>query len=61
LIHWQTKLVTSDVVAMADRLRAGKFAFVSSGAIQMPDSRLGFAKGVLVRDPDGHVMQIVEK
>lgn len=61
LIHWQTKLVTTDASAMADKLRAGRFAFVSSGLVRMPDSRLGFTNGVLVRDPDGHVMQLVEK
>ena len=61
LIHWQTKLVTTGASAMFGRLRAGKFAFVSSGLIQMPDPSLGFAKGFLVRDPDGHVMQLVEK
>jgi len=27
----------------------------------MPDGALGFKKGFLVRDPDGHVMQIVQK
>jgi len=60
LIHWQTKLVTFDANAMVGRLRAGKFGFVSSGLIQMPDSSLGFVKAFLVRDPDGHVMQLVE-
>ena len=61
LIHWQTKLVTTDASAMAARLRADKFAFVSSGLVQMPDPILGFMKGVLVRDPDGHVMELIEK
>jgi len=61
LIHWQTRLVTIDAKAMAGRLRAGRFAFVSSDVIQMPDSSLGFARGFLVRDPDGHVMQLIEE
>ncbi len=61
LIHWQTTLVTSDASAMAGRLRVGQFAFVSPGVVQMTDSTLGFARGFLVRDPDGHVMQIVER
>lgn len=61
LIHWQTKLVTTDASAMAGRLVSGRFSFVSSGVIQMLDSSLGFAKGFLVRDPDGHVMQLVER
>jgi catechol 2,3-dioxygenase-like lactoylglutathione lyase family enzyme len=61
LIHWQTKLVTTDAIAMAERLHSGRFSFVSSGVIQISDSSLGFAKGFLVRDPDGHVMQLVER
>jgi catechol 2,3-dioxygenase-like lactoylglutathione lyase family enzyme len=61
LIHWQTKLVIADANAMANKLRAGKFAFVSSGLIEMPDSSLGFAKGFLVRDPDGHVMELIQE
>ena len=61
LTHWQTKLVTTDASAMAGRLRSGRFSLVSSGVIQMPDSSLGFEKGFLVRDPDGHVMQLVER
>ena len=61
LFHWQTKLATTDASAMVGGLRDGKFDFVSPGYVQMPDSILGFAKGFLVRDPDGHVMQLVEK
>lgn len=61
LIHWQTKLVTTDASAMAGRLRLGRFSLVSSGVIQMPDSSLGFEKGFLVRDPDGHVMELIQK
>ena len=32
--------------------------FVSPGAVTLPDARLGFRKGFLVRDPDGHVMEV---
>ena len=61
LIHWQTKLVTADASAMAGKLLSGKFSLITYGVIQMPDASLGFAKGFLVRDPDGHVMQLVER
>ena len=61
LIHWQTKLVTTDANLISGRLRAGKFAFVSSSVIQMPDSSLGFAIGFLVRDPDGHAVELIER
>ena len=61
LVHWQTRLLIGDSTAASQGLRAGKAAFVSPGAIAMPDARLGFGKGFLVRDPDGHVMQLVER
>lgn len=60
LMHWQTRLTASGAGATAQALRAGKAQFVSPGVIAMPDGPLGFVKGFLVRDPDGHVMQLVE-
>jgi hypothetical protein len=34
---------------------------VSTGAVELPDGNVGFRKGVTVRDPDGHAVQIVER
>jgi catechol 2,3-dioxygenase-like lactoylglutathione lyase family enzyme len=59
VFHWQTRLVTRDAEMLAERVRAGGYRFVSPGIIAT-DGRLGFARGLLVRDPDGHVMQIVQ-
>ncbi len=61
LVHWQTRLMTANAAVAAERVRAGKFAFVSSGVVAIAEGRLGFTRGVLVRDSDGHVMQVVEK
>ncbi len=61
LVHWQTMLVTRDAHALAQSLRGGNFGFVSPGVVEIPDRKLGFGKGFLVRAPDGHVMQIIEK
>ncbi|MGH9929943.1 MAG: VOC family protein [Pyrinomonadaceae bacterium] len=61
LFHWQTTLVVQDVNKIAEGLVANDFRFVSPGAVQVNDSRLGFSKGLLVRDPDGHVIALVEK
>lgn len=60
LLHWQTKLVAQDTEVAARNLVAGKFTFVSVGVVALPDGKLGFTKGLLVQDPDGHVMQVVE-
>ncbi len=58
LWHWQTTLVVSDVDAAASALKDSA-QFVSTGVVTLPDKSLGFGKGVLVRDPDGHVALIV--
>lgn len=58
LWHWQTTVVVPDVEAAATMLRA-MAPFVSSSVVTLPDKVLGFAKGLLVRDPDGHAIQIV--
>ena len=60
LIHWQTTLVLPDAPAMADRLAAAGAAFVSPGAVRLDDPGLGIAEGFTVRDPDGHVLAIIE-
>lgn len=60
-MHWQTTLMVRDVGSMAQHVRASAFPWVSSGIMSIPENRLGFSKDVLVRDPDGHVMQLVEQ
>jgi len=63
LIHWQTSLIFNNTDGLAQRIRAAdNYEFVSSAAaVAIPETKFGFKKGFLVRDPDGHVMQIVEK
>jgi catechol 2,3-dioxygenase-like lactoylglutathione lyase family enzyme len=61
LWHWQVRLATRNGDAAVQNLRLGRAAFVSPGIIAVPDGRLGFGKGVLARDPDGHAVQLVEK
>jgi hypothetical protein len=39
----------------------GKYAFVSTADVELPDNRLGFRRAVLVRDPDGHVMVLASQ
>ncbi len=61
VMHWQTRLVASRVDEVSAALRAAHATFVSSGLVEVPDPGLGFSRGVLVRDPDGHVMEVVER
>jgi catechol 2,3-dioxygenase-like lactoylglutathione lyase family enzyme len=59
--HWQTALVAGDVDATARVLRAARAVFVSPGVAAVPREALGFARGVLVRDPDGHALQVITR
>jgi catechol 2,3-dioxygenase-like lactoylglutathione lyase family enzyme len=60
LFHWQTSLTIGSVDLAATNLLNGKYVFVSPGPVALKNSVLGFSKGLLVRDPDGHVMQLVQ-
>jgi len=61
LWHWQTTLTTTSAAATAEKLRRAKRRVVSPGVAELPDQSLGFARGFLARDPDGHGLQFVEK
>jgi len=61
LIAWQTRLRTGNIRATTKRLLPGTFAFVSPGIVELNDSRMAFKHSVLVRDPDGHAVLVVEK
>lgn len=61
LIAWQTRVVSDDVRATLRRFGPATFALVSPGVVTPPPAPLGFANGVLVRDPDRHAVMIVDK
>lgn len=58
LWHWQIHLFTHDIQRTTSRIGEGSYAFISPGVVTLPDDTIGFAKGVLVRDPDGHAMML---
>ncbi len=60
LIHWETTLVVQDADLAAQKLRQGGSEFVSLGVVQITEASLGFKRAFLVRDPDGHVLRIVQ-
>ena len=61
LFHWQTTLVVNRAEVFAQKLLADNFRLVSPGVVAIPNNTLGFSKGLLARDPDGHVMALIEK
>ena len=61
LWHWQTAMRVGRADAAAEKLKAARSRFVSPGVAAIPDQALGVSKGFLVRDPDGHALQLFEK
>jgi catechol 2,3-dioxygenase-like lactoylglutathione lyase family enzyme len=61
LVHWQTTVRVPDADSAAAVVRRGSFRLLSPGTVELPDTTLGFHRGLLVRDPDGHVVQLVEQ
>jgi catechol 2,3-dioxygenase-like lactoylglutathione lyase family enzyme len=60
LLHWQTRFLGISVDQAAQSLRKFRSVFLSTGVIAPPDGKGEFRKSILVRDPDGHAVQIVE-
>jgi catechol 2,3-dioxygenase-like lactoylglutathione lyase family enzyme len=58
LWHWQTTVVVADVEAISTQI-SGRGQMISPGVVTLPDNSLGFTRGMVVRDPDGHAIQIV--
>ncbi len=60
LIHWQTLLVSPEAGDLATELLAAGAPFVSPGVIAVDEPGYPFPEGFLVRDPDGHVLQVMQ-
>ncbi len=61
LVHWTTRLVTSDIDDAGKALAPPAGRWVSPGVVTLADDKLGFHKGLTVDDPQGHVLEIVQK
>jgi catechol 2,3-dioxygenase-like lactoylglutathione lyase family enzyme len=61
VVHRQTILVTRTAEAAAQQFHDSRVIFVSSGVVANQTGQLGFSKAFLVRDPDGHAIEIEEK
>jgi catechol 2,3-dioxygenase-like lactoylglutathione lyase family enzyme len=61
VVHRQTVLLTRGAESEAQQLRANNVTFVSSDVVTNQTGQLGFNKALLVRDPDGHAVEIEEK
>jgi catechol 2,3-dioxygenase-like lactoylglutathione lyase family enzyme len=56
LIHWQTKFLGASAAQAELDLRKARSVFVSTGVVQPSFAQ----KAIVVRDPDGHTIQITQ-
>jgi len=61
VVHRQTVLITRSADQSARELTLAKANFVSSGLIANQNRELGFKAAFVIRDPDGHAIEIEEK
>ena len=61
VVHRQTVLLTRDANSVARQLSGSQVTFVSSAVVENQNTELGFRKAFVVRDPDGHAVEIEEK
>ncbi|MGP6159399.1 MAG: VOC family protein [Vulcanimicrobiaceae bacterium] len=61
IAHWQTQLVEPDASAAYAAALASGDALVSPRAVDVPATTLDFTKGFLLRDPDSHVMEVIQR
>lgn len=61
LWHWQSTLATKSALTALQKIRTAGGKLVSPGVAEIADKGLGFVKGFLARDPDGHGLQLIEK
>jgi catechol 2,3-dioxygenase-like lactoylglutathione lyase family enzyme len=60
LAHWETTMTGPDTDAAFTRLQQAHVLFVSPAVATFRDDRR-FTKGLLVRDPDGHAVKVIER
>src|SRR5215470_3566332 len=61
LVHRETELEAEGIDSVAEPLRAAAVPFVSSGPTTFHNGKLGFTTGLVIRDPDGHALGIVQR
>ena len=59
--HWQANVATADAGSAYEALRQAHRTIVSPTVVSLPGAPLGFSRGILVRDPDGHALMLEQR
>jgi catechol 2,3-dioxygenase-like lactoylglutathione lyase family enzyme len=61
IAHWQTRIVVDDVDEALQVVRAQGVRVISREPATLDPAATGFRRAVLVRDPDGHAVELVAR
>jgi catechol 2,3-dioxygenase-like lactoylglutathione lyase family enzyme len=61
LWHWHITIETDDLNRALQSIVERDIAWVSSGIVLMPQANIGFPRGAVIRDPDGHSIRLIER
>ncbi|MEL6911445.1 MAG: VOC family protein [Cyanobacteria bacterium J06629_2] len=61
LWHYQTVIEVDSLATLEAKLRAAPCQFISPGVVKMSVNELGFSQALSLRDPDGHVLHLVQQ
>lgn len=60
LVFWHTRLLADELDNVAARLSGKRTRFASRGVVALPGEISNAARSVLLRDPDGHALQLIQ-
>ena len=60
LIHWETTFVVKSADLAMEKLLQSGCQFISNRVVEITEPTLDFKRAFLIRDPDGHVLRIVQ-
>jgi catechol 2,3-dioxygenase-like lactoylglutathione lyase family enzyme len=60
IAHWQPALIAGDAEAVYGLLSRSACALLSPGVVAPDDRALGFTKAFLIKDVDGHALEVIQ-
>jgi catechol 2,3-dioxygenase-like lactoylglutathione lyase family enzyme len=61
LWHWHTTIEVADLDKVFQTLQELNCRLISEGIVNLKGTGLGYKRGLMVRDPDGHAILLIEK
>lgn len=61
LVHWETTIRVGDLAALMPALDSAGAPRLSRILVSDTEGNLGFAHGIVIRDPDGHAVRLIDR